>query len=57
MDGVLVSVPAAKGIDVLREAAAVGIRNMWVQNGGESAELIIEPGKWGALALHHTEVG
>jgi uncharacterized protein len=40
VDGVLVSLPASKGADVLREAAAVGIRNVWVQQGGESPELI-----------------
>jgi uncharacterized protein len=40
VDGVLVSLPAAKGAEVLREAAAAGIRNVWVQQGGESAELI-----------------
>jgi uncharacterized protein len=40
VDGVLVSVPAARGADVLREAAAVGIRSVWVQQGGESPELI-----------------
>jgi uncharacterized protein len=40
VDGVLVSLPATKGADVLREAAAVGIRNVWIQQGGESAELI-----------------
>ena len=40
VDGVLVSVPAAKGADVLRGAAAVGVRNVWVQQGGESTELI-----------------
>jgi uncharacterized protein len=40
VDGLLVSVPAAKGAEVLREAAAAGIRNVWVQQGGESPELI-----------------
>lgn len=40
VDGVLVSVPAARGADVLREAARLGIRNVWVQQGGESVELI-----------------
>jgi uncharacterized protein len=40
VDGVLVSVPANKGVEVLREAAAEGLRNVWVQLGGESAELI-----------------
>jgi uncharacterized protein len=40
VDSLLVSLPAAKGADVLREAATVGIRNVWVQQGGESPELI-----------------
>lgn len=40
VDGVLVSIPAAKGADVLREAAALGLRNVWLQLGGESPELI-----------------
>ena len=40
VDGVLLSVPAAKGTDVLQEAAAVGFRKVWVTQGGESTELI-----------------
>jgi predicted CoA-binding protein len=40
VDGILVSVPAAKGTDVLREAALAGIRNVWIQRGGEAPELI-----------------
>lgn len=40
VDGVLVSVPAAKGADVLREAAAAGFRNVWLQQGAESPELV-----------------
>jgi predicted CoA-binding protein len=40
VDGVLVSVPAAKGADVLRDAAAAGILNVWLQLGGESPELV-----------------
>jgi hypothetical protein len=40
VDGVLVSVPAVKGADVLRDAAAAGIRNVWLQQGGESPELV-----------------
>jgi predicted CoA-binding protein len=40
VDGVLVSVPASKGMAVLQEAAAAGFRNVWVQAGGESPELI-----------------
>jgi len=41
VDWVLVSVPAVKGADVLREAAAAGLRNVWLQRGAESPDLII----------------
>jgi predicted CoA-binding protein len=40
VDGVLVSVPAAKSGPVLKDAAAAGLRNVWIQQGGESPELI-----------------
>lgn len=40
VDGVLVSVSAAKGADVLRDAAAAGVHNVWIQQGGETPELI-----------------
>ncbi len=40
VDGILLSVPAAKGMPVLQEAAVLGFRNVWVQAGGESPELI-----------------
>ena len=40
VDGALVSLPAGKSADVLREAAAAGITNVWIQQGGESQELI-----------------
>jgi uncharacterized protein len=40
VDCVLVSLPASKGAGVLGEAAAAGLRNVWVQQGGESPELI-----------------
>lgn len=40
VDSVLVSLPAEKGAGVLREAAVVGIRNVWVQQGGESPDLV-----------------
>jgi predicted CoA-binding protein len=40
VDGVLVSLPASKSGQVLKEAAAAGLRNVWVQQGGESPELI-----------------
>ena len=34
------SLPASKGAAVLGDAAAAGLRNVWVQKGGESPELI-----------------
>jgi predicted CoA-binding protein len=40
VDGVLVSVPASRSGPVLKDAAAAGLRNVWVQQGGESPELI-----------------
>jgi predicted CoA-binding protein len=40
VDGVLVSVPAAKCGPVLKDAAAAGLRNVWIQQGGESPELV-----------------
>jgi uncharacterized protein len=40
VDGVLVSLPASKSGQVLKEAAAAGFRNVWIQQGGESVELI-----------------
>ena len=40
VDGVLISVPATKCGAVLKDAAAAGLRNVWVQQGGESPELI-----------------
>jgi len=40
VDGVLVSVPASRSGPVLKEAAAAGLRNVWIQQGGESPELI-----------------
>jgi predicted CoA-binding protein len=44
VDCALVSLPADKSAGVLREAAAAGITNVWIQQGGESQELI-EMGK------------
>jgi uncharacterized protein len=40
LDGVLVSVSPARSADILREAAAAGINNIRIQQGGESPELI-----------------
>jgi predicted CoA-binding protein len=40
VDGVLISLPASKSGPVLEDAAAAGLRNVWIQQGGESPELI-----------------
>lgn len=39
-DGVLISLPPAKTETVLREAAALGIRRVWLQPGSETPALI-----------------
>jgi len=38
VDGVLVTVPPAKGMEVLHEASQVGLRNVWIQQQGDSPE-------------------
>ena len=40
VDGVLVSVPPQKAKAVLQEAATAGIKNVWLQQGSESGEVI-----------------
>jgi predicted CoA-binding protein len=40
VDGVLVSVPPSQSEKLLREAAAKGVRNVWLQAGAESPELL-----------------
>lgn len=40
IDGVLVCVPSSKGETVLREAAELGLHNVWLQQGADSPKLI-----------------
>ncbi len=40
VDGVLVSVPPGQAEGVLREAAGSGVRNVWLQAGAETPELL-----------------
>jgi predicted CoA-binding protein len=40
VDGVLVCLPASQAGQVLREAAASGLRKVWLQQGAETAELL-----------------
>ena len=40
VDAVLISVPAGQAAAVMREAASLGIRHVWLQQGAESPELL-----------------
>lgn len=40
VDSVLVCLPASQGAQVLQEAAQLGLRNVWLQQGADSPELI-----------------
>jgi len=40
VNGVLIVVPPAQAIDVIRDAAAAGIHHVWLQQGAESAEAL-----------------
>jgi predicted CoA-binding protein len=40
VDGLLVSLPANQAAAVLQDAAAIGLRNVWLQQGAESQELL-----------------
>ncbi len=51
VDGVLVSVPAAQAEGVLREAVQLGLRNVWLQQGSESPELLALARELGLTAV------
>lgn len=40
IDGVLISLPSKQAVSVLEEAASIGVQNVWVQQGAESAEVL-----------------
>ena len=40
VDGALVVVPPQQAAPVLREAASIGLRNVWLQQGAESPEVV-----------------
>jgi predicted CoA-binding protein len=40
VDGVLVSVPPSKAGEVMRQASAAGVQNVWLQAGAETPELL-----------------
>lgn len=41
VDGALVAVPSQQAVPVLREAAAIGLKNVWLQQGAESPEALV----------------
>jgi uncharacterized protein len=47
VNAVLVVVPPQQAIDVIRDAAAAGIRHVWLQQGAESAEAVRIGGELG----------
>ncbi len=40
IDGVLVSVQPSQAVSVLEEAASIGVRNVWLQQGAESEDVL-----------------
>lgn len=40
VEGVLISIPSEKAKPVLEEASSLGIKNIWLQKGAESPELL-----------------
>ena len=42
VDGVLVVVPPQQAVSVLQEAAVVGLKNVWLQQGAESSEVLAQ---------------
>lgn len=52
VDGILVCLPASQGTLILREAAALGLRNVWLQQGAETPELIALGRELGLNLVH-----
>ena len=51
VDGLLVSVPPKKALGVINEAAAVGIKNIWLQQGAESTEVLAQAKQLGLSVI------
>jgi predicted CoA-binding protein len=58
-EGLVVCVPPTRGIELLREAAKLGLRDVWIQQGAESPELLRVADElglapiWGKCILMH----
>jgi hypothetical protein len=51
VDGVLVSVPPKQAVNVLNEAAAIGVKDIWLQQGSESSEVLAQAKKLGLSVI------
>jgi predicted CoA-binding protein len=51
VDGVLVSVPPKQTLNVLKEAAAAGMKNVWLQQGSESSEVLAQAKQLGMSVI------
>ncbi len=51
VDGVFISVPPKKALGVITEAAAVGMKNIWLQQGAESTELLVQAKQLGLSVI------
>lgn len=40
VDGVLISLPPKQAVSVLEETASIGVKNVWLQQGAESVEVL-----------------
>jgi uncharacterized protein len=52
VDGVLVSVPPTKGMQVLEQASQAGLRNIWIQQQGDSPEMLAAGKELGLNMVH-----
>ena len=51
VEGVLVSVPPKQALSVLNEASAAGIKNIWLQQGSESSDVLAQAKKLGLSVI------
>ena len=52
VDGVFVSVPPAQGLQVLQQASQAGLKNIWIQQQGESPEMLAAGKDLGLNMVH-----
>ena len=51
VDGVLISVPPKKALGVINEAATAGMKNVWLQQGAESTEVLAQARQLGLSVI------